>query len=97
MQFTVGSTTTFANTTTITFTLPTSAESTESPNWMAGNLVASGNYYALNCRLIGTSLVPFGLNLGTSTGPWSALTPTNLATSLPSGSVITINGTYEAA
>jgi hypothetical protein len=102
LQFTVGSTTTFSNTTAIAFTLPTSAESTESPNWMAGNLFVAGSfsysgYYALNCRLIGSSITPFCLPLGTSNGTWSALTPTNLAGSLPSGSVITINGTYEAA
>jgi hypothetical protein len=95
LQFTVGSTTTFTGSTTITFNLPTGAESTESPNWMAGNLLVGSTYYALNCRLTGTSLVPFGLTSSASTA-WSALTSTNLAT-LATGSVVTINGTYEAA
>jgi hypothetical protein len=97
LQLTIGSTTTFVSSTIMTITLPVGAESTESPTWLTGNLyTASGAIYnALNCRLQGTSLVPFGLNLGTSvSGELTALTSTSIKP-LTTGSVITINGTYE--
>jgi hypothetical protein len=97
LKLTIGSSTTFNTGTIMTITLPSAAESTEEPTWLTGNLYTSSGtaYNALNCKLQGTSLVPFGLNLGTSvSGELAALTSTSVKP-LTTGSIITINGTYE--